>query len=101
MIKLTVLYGQPTDAADFEEYYANIHLPLVSTMKGYEKVEYTRFLDGADGKKAAHYRMAEFWFESPEALKATMSSPEGEATGADLENFATGGVKLLIGLVEN
>ena len=28
MIKLTILYGQPMDAAACEEYYASTHLPL-------------------------------------------------------------------------
>lgn len=99
MIKLTVLYGHPTDVSAFEEYYANTHLPIVANMKGFKKVEYTRFISAPDGSQAAYYRMAEFWFTSPEALQATMGSAEGQATAADLANFATGGVKLLVGAV--
>lgn len=101
MIKLTVLYGHPANSEDFESYYSKKHLPLASTMSGFEKVEFTRFLDSPDGLKPDYYRMAEFWFESPEALKATMSSPQGQATAADLTNFATGGVKLLVGTTAN
>ena len=97
MIKLTVLYGHPTDVSPFEEYYANTHLPIVANMKGFDKVEYTKFISAPDGSQAAYYRMAEFWFTSPEALQATMGSAEGQATAADLANFATGGVKLLVG----
>jgi uncharacterized protein (TIGR02118 family) len=100
MIKLTVLYGHPTDPASFEDYYANTHLPLAAAMKGFEKVEVTKFISAPDGTKASHYRMAEFWFKDPEALKGTMGSPEGQATGADLANFATGGVTLLVGEAE-
>lgn len=99
MIKLTVLYGHPTDVSPFEEYYANTHLPITANMKGFEKVEYTKFISAPDGSQAAYYRMAEFWFTSPEALQATMGSAEGQATAADLANFATGGVKLLVGAV--
>ena len=99
MIKLTVLYGHPTDVSSFEEYYANTHLPIVANMKGFDKVEYTKFISAPDGSQAAYYRMAEFWFTSPEALQATMGSAEGQATAADLANFATGGVKLLVGAV--
>ena len=99
MIKLTVLYGHPTDVSAFEEYYANTHLPIVANMKGFDKVEYTKFISAPDGSQAAYYRMAEFWFTSPEALQATMGSAEGQATAADLANFATGGVKLLVGAV--
>lgn len=99
MIKLTVLYGHPTNVLAFEAYYANTHLPLAATMKGVEKVEYTKFLSAPDGSQAAYSCMAEFWFTSPEALQATMGSAEGLATAADLANFATGGVKLLVGAV--
>ncbi len=100
MIKLTVLYGHPTDAAVFEDYYINTHLPIAATMKGIDKVEYTKFLSAPDGSAPVHYRMAEFWVESPEALKTTMHSPEGTATSSDLANFATGGVTFLVGVVE-
>lgn len=98
MIKLTVLYGHPGDPAIFENYYTNTHLPLVGKMKGFEKSEFTKFID-ADGGKAAYYRMAEFWFANIEALQTTMGSPDGQNTAADLANFATGGVTILTGVV--
>ncbi len=100
MIKLTVIYGHPTDKEAFEAYYKNTHLPKAAKMSGHEKVEYTKFLSAPDGSKADYYRMAEFWFSSPEALQKTMGSPEGQATASDLSNFATGGVKLIVGAVE-
>lgn len=100
MIKLTVIYGHPTDPDAFEEYYKKSHFPTSAKMKGFEKKEYTKFLSAPDGSKPAEYRMAEFWFSSPEALQKTMSSPEGQATASDLANFATGGVKLMVGVVE-
>ena len=101
MIKLTILYGQPSDPAAFEDYYTRTHMPLAATMKGFEKMEYTKFINPSDGSKAAHYRMAEFWFKDALALQTTMNSPEGQAAGADLANFATGGVSLLVGTIEN
>lgn len=100
MIKLTVLYGHPTDPAAFEDYYANAHLPLLATMKGQERSELTKFISAPDGGHLAYYRMAEFWFTNAEALQATMDSPEGQATAGDLANFATGGVSFMVGAVE-
>ena len=100
MIKLTVLYGHPTVVETFENYYKNNHLPTAEKMEGHEKMELTKFLSAPDGGKPDYYRMAEFWFESPEAMQKTMGSPEGQATAADLGNFATGGVKLIVGVVE-
>jgi len=99
MIKITVLYGHPTDAAMFEHYYSTTHLALVGMMKGYEKAELTKFLDAPDGTRSEYYRMAEFWFANIDAMQATMGSPEGQATAADIANFATGGVKILTGVV--
>jgi uncharacterized protein (TIGR02118 family) len=99
MIKLTVLYGHPTDTEAFENYYANTHLPIVANMTGYSRSEYTIFMNQSDNTTSVFYRMAEFWFPNPEALQQTMASPEGQATAADLANFATGGVTVLVGLV--
>lgn len=100
MIKTTVLYGHPTDAAAFEEYYVNTHMAKAAKMKGHTKLEITKFTSAPDGGKPAYYRMAEFWFSGPEAMQATMGSREGQAVAADLVNFATGGATLLVGEVE-
>ncbi len=55
MIKLTVLYGHPTDTTTFERYYADTHMPLVGKMSGFEKAEFTKFVDAPDGAKAQYY----------------------------------------------
>lgn len=99
MIKLTVLYNHPEDPAAFESYYAATHMPLVGTINGVIKAEVTKFLPEADGSNPAYYRLAELYFESPESLQQSMGSPEGRATAADLPNFATGGFKILVGMV--
>ncbi len=51
MIKLTVLYGHPTDAVAFEEYYVNTHTPIALQMKGHTRVELTKFMSAPDGGK--------------------------------------------------
>ena len=99
MFKVTVLYGHPTDPAAFETYYANTHLPIAARMRGAVRAELTRFQSAPDGGRPAFYRMAEFWFDSQQQLATTMNSPEAKATVADLANFATGGVTVLIGTV--
>jgi len=101
MIKATLLYGHPTDADAFEKYYAETHLPIAAKMQGVEKLELTKFISAPDGSKAAYYRMAELFFSDPAQLQQTMSSNEGQAAAADLANFATGGVTMIIGTVEN
>ncbi len=101
MLKATLLYGHPTDTDTFEKYYTETHLPIAAKMKGVDKLELTKFLSAADGGKAAYYRMAELFFPGPEQMQETMSSPEGQAAVADLSNFATGGVTMIIGTIEN
>ena len=101
MIKATVLYGHPTDAEAFEKYYAGTHLPIASKVTGIERSEFTKFLPAPDGTAAAYYRMAELYFAGPAELQATMASDEGKLMAADLPNFATGGVKIIVGIVEN
>jgi uncharacterized protein (TIGR02118 family) len=100
MRKVTVLYGQPADPAAFERYYATTHLPIAARMRGVERLELTRVLGSPDGARPAFYRMAEIYFASDAQMQATLSSPEGQATVADLANFATGGVTVLIGAVD-
>jgi uncharacterized protein (TIGR02118 family) len=100
MMKVTVLYGSPTSPEQFESYYKDTHLPLASRMKGVVRAEFTRFVAGPDGAKPAFYRMAELYFTTQAEMEQSLKSPEGQATVADIPKFATGGVTLAIGWVE-
>lgn len=100
MIKLTVLYNHPKSSDDFERYYAETHMPIAAKITGYERLELTKFAPGADGAAPSHYRMAEFWFQDEAQMGAVMGSAEAQAAVADLENFATGGVSVLVGPVQ-
>lgn len=100
MIKLTVLYGHPVDPATFETYYFKTHMPLVAKISGIVKAETTKFLPGPDGANPKYYRMAELYFNNPEELQSAMGSPEGNATTGDLANFASGGVTILMGVLD-
>lgn len=100
MIKATVLYGHPADANAFEAYYAGTHLPIVKKVNGIAKAEYSKFLPNTDGSAPAFHRMAELYFESLSEMQQTLSSDEGKVMATDLQNFATGGVTILVGTVE-
>jgi uncharacterized protein (TIGR02118 family) len=49
-----------------------------------------------DGSDAPSYFLAELWFDSPADLQAALVSPEGQAAAADVANFASGGLTLMI-----
>lgn len=100
MIKITVLYGHPVDAAAFEAYYFSTHMPLVGKINGVVKAETTKFLTGFDGLKPPYYRLVDFYFNNLEELQAALRSPEGTATTEDLQNFASGGLTILMGEVD-
>lgn len=101
MIKLTVLYGQPRDEEAFERYYMETHLPIAAKIGGVTRLELTQFKPGPGGSKPSFYRMAEIYFQSASRLESELASKEGQAAVADLPNFATGGVTMLIGAVED
>jgi uncharacterized protein (TIGR02118 family) len=96
MVKATVLYGRPTDLEAFERHYAGTHLALAARIPHVIKAEVARVVGTPDGSTPPYYRIAELWFESMEQLQGGLGSPEGQAAVADLPNFATGGVTILI-----
>ena len=97
--KLTLLFGHPQDTAAFEKYYTGKHLPLASRITGVTRMELTKFQGSPDGGKPSYYRMAELFFASDADMKKSMDSPEGKIATADLRNFATGGVTMIVGVV--
>lgn len=101
MMKVTVLYGNPTSADEFEKHYHNVHMPLAVKMKGVARVELTKLISAADGGKPPFYRMAELYFSSEEQMKETLQSPEGKATVDDISQLATGGATVMIGRVDD
>jgi uncharacterized protein (TIGR02118 family) len=92
---LTVCYGHPADPAAFDTYYTSTHVPLAEKLPGLESFTH-RHCASIDSSQPAYYMLAELSFASADALGAAMASPEGAAAGADVANFATGGVTMFI-----
>ncbi len=97
MAKLYAIYQQPADTAAFDSYYFNKHVPLAKTIPGLLSYEVTRGdVMGMAGKHSV-YLVATLEFESLPAIGAAMASPQGQATAADLANFASAGVDVMMG----
>jgi len=92
---LTVCYGHPADPAAFDAYYESTHAPLAGKIPGMASYTYRRCAS-LDGSKPPYYLLAELSFASADAFAAAMASPEGQGAGADVPNFATGGVTMFI-----
>jgi uncharacterized protein (TIGR02118 family) len=84
---MIAFYKTPSDQEKFDAYYFGTHLPLVQKIPGLTKVEVSRFT----GKEASYYVMATLYFNSREERKAGLNAPEGQATSADVSNFAEPG----------
>ncbi len=96
MVKLVVLYGHREDHAAFDAHFADVHVPLTEKVPGLKRFEHGHTLGAPDGSQALYYYLAELTFDDGAALQAAMASPEGEAAGADVANFASGGVTLMV-----
>jgi uncharacterized protein (TIGR02118 family) len=99
MAIVTVIYKQPKDAAAFEKYYAETHLPLVGANQqeiGFTKAELTKFESNLDGSAPALYRQAELYFPSMAALEKGTATPGFKKVAGDLANFASGGLDGLV-----
>jgi uncharacterized protein (TIGR02118 family) len=94
MAKLLVLYKKPKNAEAFDKHYVSTHIPLAKKIPGLKKYDIN---DGAVATPAGPgdiHLVATLHFESLDALKAGLASPEGKAAGGDLANFADGGADL-------
>jgi len=100
MVKLAVLYGHPTNPAEFEKYYADTHLPIAAQMKGVRRAEFAKVTGAPGGAASPFYRMAELYFDNAEHMQSVMATPEAQKTVADLANFATGGVTVMVAEVQ-
>ena len=96
MATLVVLYKTPNDAAAFDKYYAETHIPIAKKVPGLRKYEISEGAVAApDGPSGIHL-VATLHFDSLAAIGAAFASAEGQAAGADVQKFATGGAQMLM-----
>jgi uncharacterized protein (TIGR02118 family) len=96
MIRLTVLYGYPQDPDGFDRYYRDIHIPLARKMRGLKGWTIGKCQSVTPGEQPPYYMIVGLYADSREAMEAILATPEGQATVADVPNFATGGVTFLV-----
>jgi uncharacterized protein (TIGR02118 family) len=95
MARLLAMYRTPKDPAAFDRYYLSQHIPIAKTIPGLRKYEVSRGPIATPAGLSGLYLIATLHFDDLAAVQAAFASPEGQATAADLANFATGGVDLL------
>ena len=95
MAQLLVLYNAPADPAAFQDYYHRTHTPLAKKIPGLRSLTISDGPVQSPGGNAP-YLIAHLTFDSMDDLQSALVSPEGKASAADLENFASGGATMLI-----
>lgn len=94
MSKLVVMYPKPKDPAHFDKHFREIHVPLVKKMPGLKSHSFGPAL-GPDGKDGAFFWVFIGTFDSTDAIKAALASPEGHAAVADIPNYSPDGPTIL------
>jgi len=95
MARLVVLYDTPADPAAFDRYYFETHIPIAKTIPGLLGYDVSRGPVVAPGGASGVHLVAILHFADLAAVQAAFASPEGQATAADLANFAAAGVKMM------
>lgn len=96
MAQVLVLYNTPADPAAFDHYYHETHIPIAKKIPGLRSyLISTGAVQNLAGGPAP-YLVAQLTFDSTADIAAALISPEGQATAADVGNFATAGATLLI-----
>ncbi|SER17828.1 EthD family reductase [Microlunatus flavus] len=94
--KLLVLYPAPPDAAAFDAYYVEHHLPLVRAVAGLQAITRNLGPIGAPGGPSTYHQASAYTFASMAELQQGLGSPEGQAAAADLANYAPKGTEMLV-----
>ena len=96
MASLLVLYKKPNDAAAFDKYYFEKHIPLAKKIPGLKTYTVTQGPIMTPAGPSPLHLIATLEFADMAAIQQAFASPEGQATAADLQNFATGGADMIM-----
>jgi uncharacterized protein (TIGR02118 family) len=96
MAQLVVMYKTPNDAAAFDKYYADKHIPIAKKIPGLRKYEISQGPVATPAGPSSYHLVALLHFDNLIAIQAAFGSAEGQAAVADVPNFATGGADILL-----
>jgi uncharacterized protein (TIGR02118 family) len=96
MARVVVMYKKPTDAAAFDRYYFDAHVPIARKIPGVRKYEVSRGPVTTPAGPCGYHLIATLHFDDLPAIQRAFASAEGQAAAADLQNFATGGAEFFI-----
>jgi uncharacterized protein (TIGR02118 family) len=96
MARLVVMYKTPNDAAAFDKYYFETHVPIAKKVPGLRKYEVSQGPVATPAGPSGLHLIATLYFDDLAAIQRAFASPEGQAAAADVQTFATGGVDMFL-----
>ena len=96
MAQLVVMYKTPKDAAAFDKHYFDKHVSIAKKLPGLGKYEVSQGPVATPAGPSGYHLVALLHFDNLAAIRGALGSAEGEAAVADVQNFATGGVDILM-----
>jgi uncharacterized protein (TIGR02118 family) len=73
---------------EFAQYWLTKHAPLARKMPGLKRYVVNVAMHPPN-REPEYHGIVEMWFDNKESMKAAFSSPEGKATQADTQMFAS------------
>lgn len=98
--KITVIYDNPLDPAEFERVYAKDQVGLARSLPGVLRVESAKVWPKEDGSPTPAYRLLDLYFADYEAASEAVSSPAAAALFPSVFELATGGVRIVFANIE-
>jgi uncharacterized protein (TIGR02118 family) len=95
MADIAVLYKTPKDAAAFDKYYAETHIPLAKKMPGLRKFQVSRGPVATPAGPSGIHMIATLTFDNMAAVQSAFGSAEGQAAAGDVPKFASGGAEIM------
>jgi uncharacterized protein (TIGR02118 family) len=97
MFKLITLVTKKQMMSDkeFAEYLLEVHAGLAKKMPDLRRYV-MNMVQRPPNKEPEYHAVAELWFDDRESMKKAFSSPEGELTQKDTEEFASKTTTLFI-----
>lgn len=96
MARLVVMYKSPKDAAAFDKYYFETHVPIARRIPGLRKYEVSQGGVMTPAGPSGFHLIATLHFDDVAAIQRAFASAEGQAAAADVQKLATGGVNMLL-----
>lgn len=96
MAQLVVMYKTPKDAAAFDKYYAEKHIPIAKKVPGLRKYEVSTGPVATPAGPSGYHLVALLTFDNLAAIQSAFGSAEGQAAAADVQTFATGGADMFL-----